>query len=113
MSRSLPILAPSKFDRWIVRDGLSLKFDRETPPRVFREAWRALIHAHKRVQFYLGDAINFAADRHQQGRYTEFIEESGLDYQTLAAYSQVARSIPPERRRTELGFSHHLAVRAF
>lgn len=110
MSPSLQILDPQKFDRWIARDEVSLKFDPKTPPHVFREAWLALVHAHNKVQFYLGDAINFAEGKGQRGKYDDFVEKSGLRLKTLRDYSYVARNVPRERRRMELGFHHHYAV---
>lgn len=110
MSRSLQVLIPHKFDRWIVRGEMSLKFDPKTPQRIFHEAWLALLHAHKRVQFYLGDAINFARAKGKHGRYEGFLEESGLEYQTLNDLSWVSSAVAPENRRPELPFSFHKAV---
>jgi hypothetical protein len=110
MSHSLQVLIPNKFDRWIARDEMSLKFNPKTPPRVFREAWLALMHAKTRVQFYLGDAINFASDKSQRGRYKDFEQESGLEYQTLNDLAWVSSAVAPENRRPELPFSFHKAV---
>jgi len=86
---------------------MSLRFDPKIPEKVFREALRQLTHAQTRVQFYLGDAINFASQRWQHGRYKDFLRESGYSYWRLAVFSWVAGRIAPERRRPELPYTFH------
>src|SRR5882724_586251 len=110
MSRDSQLLIPSKFDRWIVRDSMSLTFDPKIPESIFLDALRVLLHAHARIQFYLGDAINFGAQRWQHGRYTHFLRESGYSYPRLRVFAWVARSVPPERRRPELSYGFHEEV---
>jgi len=113
MPQNSQLVIPSKFDRWIVRDAMSLRFDPKIPEKVFREALRQLVHAHMRVQFYLGDAINFASQRWRRGRYKDFLQESGYAYSRLKVFSWVAQRIPAERRRPELSYSFHEEVARF
>ena len=104
---SLSLTAP--IARWVKVEQMSLTFDPKIPERIFRELLQHLLHAQTRVQFYLGDALNFAG-KHMQGKYKRWLEESGYTYPSLANFDWVARAIPPERRRPELSFSYHLMV---
>lgn len=54
MSDSLQLLIPSKFDRWVVRDEMSLRFDPKIPEDIFLDVLSVLLHAQTKIQFYLG-----------------------------------------------------------
>ena len=107
------LLIPSKFDRWVVRDEMSLRFHPNTPEQVFRETLRLLLHAQARIQFYLGDAINFAGEKYARGKYDAYLETCGVSYVSLKAYAWIARSVSPKFRRPDLGFYFHAAVAPF
>src|SRR5438093_10195233 len=89
---------------------MSLRFDPKIPEEIFLKALRELLHAHTRVQFYLGDAINFASHRWRHGRYIHFLRESGYSYPRLRVFSWVAHHVPPERRCPELAYGFHEEV---
>lgn len=103
------LLIPAKFDRWIKRGELSLTFAPDTPDEVFDEAFQALLHAHARVQFYIGDAINFS-ERYQHGRYKRFLSGTGYSQKSLYNMAWVASSVPPECRRADLPYGFHKLV---
>ena len=113
MSHDLQLLIPSKFDRWVVRDEMSLRFDPKIPEDIFLDVLSMLLHAQNKIQFYLGDAINFASEKWEKGRYTRFLRVSGHTYGRLKAFAWVAGKIPPERRRPDLGFTFHEHVAAY
>lgn len=62
-------------------------------------------------QWWIGDWIRYG--EHAFGeRYTQAIEDTGLDYQTLRNYVWVAERIDVSRRRDSLSWSHHAEVAA-
>ena len=113
MSHDLQLLIPSKFDRWVVRDEMSLRFDPKIPEHIFLEVLSVLLHAQTKIEFYIGDAINFASKKCEKGRYTRFLQVSGYTYVRLKAFAWVARAIPPERRRPDLSFTYHEHVAGY
>jgi hypothetical protein len=85
---------------------MSLTFDPKIPDDVFREVLEKLMHAQSRVQFYIGDALQFDG-KHRRGKFIRWLQDTGYAYSTLANLSSVAGKIPPERRMPELTFSFH------
>uniref|UniRef100_A0A7C4TW48 Uncharacterized protein n=1 Tax=Caldisericum exile TaxID=693075 RepID=A0A7C4TW48_9BACT len=61
------------------------------------------------IQWWLGDWILWGEQKFGE-KYTQAIEETGLDYGTLANYVYVCRSIEFSRRREKLSFSVHAEV---
>jgi hypothetical protein len=57
----------------------------------------------------IGDWLVYGQERYES-RYTEAIENVGLDYQTLRNYAWVARKFETARRRERLSFQHHAEV---
>ena len=92
---------------------MSLRFDPKIPEHIFLEVLSVLLHAQTKIQFYLGDAINFASKKCEKGRYTRFLQVSGYTYVRLKAFAWVARAIPPERRRPDLSFTYHEHVAGY
>jgi len=72
------------------------------PTKFDRETLRLLLHAQARIQFYLGDAINFAGERYARGKYDACLETCGVSYVSLKAYAWIARSVSPKFRRPDL-----------
>jgi len=68
-----------------------------------------LVKAHFRMPFILGDLINYGASRWGD-TYTQYIELTGHQYDTLASYAWVCRHVPYEIRRPDLTFEHHKSV---
>jgi len=65
--------------------------------------------AGRACQFVIGDLINYAAGKWGE-KYARWMEVTGLEYNTLARCAAVCRSIPLERRRPSLSFTHHKEV---
>ena len=65
--------------------------------------------AERSMGFLIGDWINYAEDKWGE-KYNEAIACTGLEYQTLANYSYVARKVQFSARAENLTFRHHLAV---
>ncbi|SCG59159.1 hypothetical protein GA0070623_2671 [Micromonospora rifamycinica] len=57
----------------------------------------------------LGDWLLYGETAYS-GRYSDAIEQTSLDYQTLRNYVWVARRFPLSRRRDALSFAHHAEV---
>lgn len=75
----------------------------------WHEAGRQLQRLARSVNWLLGDWI--AWGEHSYGEaYTQAIEETGLEQQTLLNVASVARRVDPERRRESLSWSHHAEV---
>jgi hypothetical protein len=79
------------------------------------DEWQAIGHTlfsiERAVQFWIGDWIRFGEKSYGE-KYSQAIEETGLDYQTLANYAYVASKVEPSRRRENVSFSHHAEVAA-
>lgn len=60
---------------------------------------------------WLGDWINYGESRFGE-KYSQAIEETGLDYQSLRNAAYVSRQVALEDRRPELSYSHHAEVAA-
>ena len=65
--------------------------------------------AEKSVQFWIGDWLNYG-ERAWGKKYTEALEQTGLDYQTLRDYKWVASNVPLSVRKDTLSFHHHKQV---
>jgi hypothetical protein len=72
---------------------------------------RPLLAAAESVQWWVGDWLTYG-ERAYGAQYTAAAEETQLDPGTLANLAWVAQSVPPDRRRPSLTWSHHRAVAA-
>ena len=79
------------------------------------ESWKnvgtTLQAVEQATQWLWGDWLNFGEQKYGE-MYTEALEESGYDYQTLRHAKVVAAKIEMCRRRHNLSFSHHQEVAA-
>lgn len=77
------------------------------------ERWQALGQdlrkAAKGIQFWIGDWIRYG-ERHYGELYTQAIDATGRDAQTLMNYVYVAEHIEISRRRENVDFSTHAEV---
>lgn len=61
--------------------------------------------------WWIGDWLTLGSRLFPE-RYTQAVDETGLALQTLRNYAWVAARIEPERRRTDLTWSHHAELAA-
>lgn len=61
------------------------------------------------VPFYIGDMMLYG-ERTYGDAYAQAMNDTGLAYQTLANYVNVARWVEPDVRRSDLSHGHHAAV---
>lgn len=70
-------------------------------------AW--LRQAEGAIHWWIGDWLNYG-ERHYGEKYTQALEQTDFEYQTLADDKWVAGTIEFSRRRENLPFSHHREV---
>jgi DNA modification methylase len=61
------------------------------------------------VQWWIGDWINYGEKEYGE-TYTQALDETGLDYQTLRNEKWVSSEIELSRRRDNLSWSHHAEI---
>jgi DNA methylase len=61
------------------------------------------------VQWWIGDWCNYGESEYGE-KYSQAIEETGYEYQTLANYGYAARQVEVSLRRENVPWSHHLLV---
>lgn len=71
------------------------------------------------IQWILGDLVNYAYMRlddwmpdgeYSEGKYKLFLEQTDYSYSSLRKFASIAGRIAPERRFSELSYSHHVEV---
>ncbi len=62
-------------------------------------------------QWWIGDWLNYG-ERAYGEKYSQAMEATGLDYETVRNYAWVADHVETVRRRTVLSWSHHQEVAA-
>ncbi len=72
-------------------------------------AGRELNRMARAINFWVGDWINYG-ERNYGEKYSQAIDVTGMEYQTLCNTASVAKRIPPERRRENLSWTHHAEV---
>lgn len=77
----------------------------------WEEIGRVLFRMDRSVQWWVGDWIRFGETRYGE-KYTQAIEATGREYDTLAKYTYVAGRFGFFRRRKDLSFGHHSEVAA-
>lgn len=60
-------------------------------------------------QFALGDALNYGERKYGE-RYSQAMDSTGREYQSLANYAWVSKAVPPEVRVGGLSWTHHRIV---
>lgn len=103
------VLAPEA--RYVTETSTGLRFEPDTPIEVWGALVERLARQERRIQWAIGDAINFA-ERAYGDTYAAWIEETGLSENTLSTMRWVAERIDPLRRRKDVGWSHHREVAA-
>lgn len=63
----------------------------------------------KSAMWWLGDALKFGEDKYGE-RYAQVSEATEYSASTLDVAALVAKKFPPERRKDNVGWSHHLEV---
>lgn len=77
----------------------------------WEEVGRTLGKIASGCQFWVGDWIRYGEDQAEWGeKYSQALEETGLEYPTLSNYVHVAKAIPPNERNPEVSWSHHRAT---
>jgi hypothetical protein len=78
--------------------------------------WRDWVRVGRFIQrasaassLWLGDWLNFGETRFGE-KYTQALDDTRLDYQTLRNICYVSRNVPLEVRQDNLGFGHHAEV---
>lgn len=67
----------------------------------------------KGIQWALGDWLHYGESQEAWGEtYSQGIDATGLDYQTLANYRWVSSRFEIDRRREKLSWTHHMVVAA-
>lgn len=96
---------------YITETKTGLLFAEDTPIAVWARVTTRLIRQHKRIEWAIGDAINFG-ERKYRGTYDQWVNQTGLSENTLATIAWVSREIESSRRREDVGWSHHREVAA-
>jgi site-specific DNA-methyltransferase (adenine-specific) len=91
---------------YVTETTTGLVFAENTPVEVWGPLTERLIHQHKRIEWAIGDALQFG-ERRYGDTYTAWAHETGLSENTLATIKWVAGKIESSRRREDVGWSHH------
>lgn len=87
----------------------------DLPDTITFEEWQAvgesLQGVNRSLQWWLGDWVRFG-ERKWGEKYTQAIEVSGKDYDTIAGAKRIADRFDFTRRRVNLSWSHHAEVAA-
>lgn len=94
---------------YVTETSTGLLFRENTPLAVVGRLITRLTRQHKRIEWSIGDALNFA-ERTYGDTYTAWVHETGLNENTLATIKWVAGAVPSSRRREDVGWSHHRDV---
>jgi N6-adenosine-specific RNA methylase IME4 len=106
--------------RWVVGDGDLVIPERsmtpiglDLPPGLSFERWseigRNLLLMGRAVMWWIGDWLNYG-ERAYGEKYSQAVDATGYDVQTLMNASWVCRSVEISRRREILSFGHHAEV---
>lgn len=75
----------------------------------WQEVGRTLRAINQSVQWWIGDWLRFGERKYGE-KYTQAIDATGYDYQTLANMAYVAARVEISRRRENVSWSHHAEV---
>lgn len=102
------LLLPSE-SAYVTETATGLAFHPETPIEVWGALVERLTRQHKRIEWAIGDALQFGEHRYGD-TYAQWADETGLSENTLATIKWVAGRVEPSRRREDVGWSHHREV---
>lgn len=88
-----------------------LQLDRGLSFHEWEAVGRKLGNVGRAVMWWIGDWINYGEDVYGE-KYSQALEVTGYDYETLRAAGWVAGKVETVRRRTVLSWSHHKEVAA-
>lgn len=88
---------------------MGIEFPKQLPYDKWLGIGRQLAAASTSSAWCLGDWLIYGENAYS-GRYSDAIEQTSLDYQTLRNYAWVARRFPLARRRHALSVAHHAEV---
>lgn len=109
--RQLTLLQSWEEARYVTETDTGLVFAEDTPIEVWGPLTERLIRQHKRIEWAIGDALQFG-ERRYGDTYAAWVHETGLSENTLATIKWVAGKIESSRRREDVGWSHHREVAA-
>lgn len=89
----------------------SLELPRTLTLDKWMEAGKTIKFLARGAQWWIGDWLNFGEARYGE-KYSQYMNDLGLAYGTLANYRAIAAKFSPERRREKLSFGHHESVLA-
>lgn len=84
-------------------------FDENLPFEQWQSIGATLRYLEKSILFWVGDWINYG-EKNFGEKYSQAIESTGYDVQTLKNAAWVASKVEKSRRRDNLSFSHHAEV---
>jgi hypothetical protein len=96
---------------YVTETATGLTFATDTPIEVWGALVTRLTRQHKRIEWALGDALQFGEHRYGD-TYAQWADETNLSENTLATIKWVAGKIESSRRREDVGWSHHREVAA-
>lgn len=102
------LLLPTE-QTYVTETPTGLVFAADTPIEIWGPLTERLIRQHKRIEWAIGDALQFG-ERRYGDTYTAWVHETGLAENTLATIKWVAGKIESSRRREDVGWSHHREV---
>lgn len=88
---------------------VALVLEDDLPIERFMEIMAFLSAVHRASPWWIGAAINYAESAYGE-RYSQIMNDTGLDYQTCVNYAYVERHIPLSRRDPRLSYSTHALV---
>ena len=86
-----------------------LKLDKSLPFDCWIAVGREMVKAGDRLQFAIGDWINFGEDNYGS-RYDLAVRSMPMEYTTLRNIASVCRHVPLSLRNDKLLWSHHVVV---
>lgn len=89
----------------------AIKYD--DPDKITYADWldnvKRFVMIERSHQWHLGDLLNFGEAKFGD-KYHQVINDFGVDGQTIANWKWVANKVPPNVRRKDLTFQHHMNV---
>lgn len=89
-----------------------LQFPKELSYEEWQVIGNQLRYLEGAVQWWVGDWLNYGEKSYGE-KYTEVIEGTGYEYQSLANIKSISSKFKISRRRENLTYSHHAEVASF
>ena len=90
--------------------GQGLTLPPNLPYDQYEAIGRMLWLTKQKIQFYLGDWLNYGEDMYESDIYVQAAHMTGANQHTLQQWKHVAKAVPPQRRRANVNHSHHAEV---